>query len=64
MIYSPRAASQGVAHEGNISHIAEGQDNDMLYISVEEVFQCEQKICFLVSNIPHGLGLTRDDIEL
>ena len=46
MIYSPRTASQGVPHEGNISHIPEGQNNEMLYISVEESFQCEQKDLF------------------
>ena len=46
MIYSPRTASQGVPHEGNISHIPEGQNNEMLYISVEEGFQCEQKDLF------------------
>ena len=33
MIYSPRARAR---HEGNISHISEGQVNDMLIFSVDE----------------------------
>ena len=36
MIYSPRGVPEG--YEGNISHIPEGQVNNMLIFSVCEVF--------------------------